>query len=121
MNRNQTKIFLQALINAYPGYKRKIVNREALLNNWQVAFERVEFKDMMKAVEIWTSGRKLFPSVDEFARCLSLVNQEQSRTTRTFNFETSGCTVCPYLEEGQHEPCKRCMFEGGKRRYDKGN
>lgn len=115
MNRNQTKIFLQALINAYPGYKRKIVNREALLNNWQVAFERVEFKDMMKAVEIWTSERKLFPSVGEFTRCLSLVNQEQSRTTRTFNFETSGCTVCPYLEDGQTEPCVHCMFEGGKK------
>lgn len=115
MNRNQTKIFLQALINAYPGYKKKIVNREVLLNNWQVAFERVEFQDMMKAMEIWTSGRKLFPSVDEFSRCLSLVNQEQSRTTRTFNFETSGCTVCPYLEDGQTEPCVHCMFEGGKK------
>lgn len=112
MNRNQTKIFLQALINAYPGYKKKIVNREALLNNWKVAFERVEFQDMMKAMEIWTSRRKLFPSVDEFSRCLSLVNQEQSRTTRTFNFETSGCTVCPYLEEGQTEPCEHCLFEG---------
>lgn len=121
MNRNQSKTFLTELIKSFPNSRGNITNKEALVDTWQFAFERVEYKNMMAALDIFKLKGKYFPSPDEFSRYLLLVDQEQSRTTRTFNFETSGCTVCPYLEEGQTEPCVHCMFEGGKRRYDKGN
>ena len=120
MNRNQTKTFLKELIKSFPDARTKVTNKEALVDSWQQAFERVEFKNMMKALDLFRRRGRYFPSPDEFSRYLTLVDQEQSRTTRTFNFETSGCTVCPYLEDGQTEPCELCMFEGGKK-HDKGS
>lgn len=110
MNRNQTKTFLQRMIKAYPGYKSKIIDKTAFVDRWQFAFERVEFGDMIRAAGIYTMNNRFFPSVDEFKPYVSMI-QEQERSSEV-SFESSGCIVCPYLEEGQTEPCEHCLFEG---------
>lgn len=116
MNRNQTKTFLAKMIRAYPGYKSKIIDKTAFVDTWQFAFERVEFADMVRAAGVYTISNRFFPTVDEFKHYVSII-QEDDRNGES-NFETSGCIVCPYLEEGQTEPCMHCLFEGKVKVHD---
>lgn len=111
MTRTQLKTFLTELIKLFPDSRAQITNKGALLDDWFYAFERVDHQKMIDALDVFRIRGKYFPSPDEFSIYLKIVDKEQSRTTRVFEFMNSGCSVCPYFEEGQKEPCDNCMFE----------
>lgn len=112
MTRNQSTTFLMMLFRAFPGYASKVEDKKAFLDIWSRCLEPYEFEMVKKAGEIYIRNNKYFPTAEEF---LKTIEQGTASTTTApeheLQFENSGCTVCPYLEENQTSPCPNCVFE----------
>lgn len=70
MNRENMKDFLSDLIEVYPGYKAKILNQDAFVDNWMSVYGNEPEEKMREAATIYTDKGRFFPTTDEFKMSL---------------------------------------------------
>lgn len=80
MTRESMKSFLNDMIEVYSGYKSRILNPEAFVDNWMEAFGDRTEEEVREAGQIWIDKNRFFPSTDEFTRPLLIA--ESRRTVR---------------------------------------
>ena len=111
-----------ALKRYYPNTK---IDTTQLTEDWYGFFKDVERNRFALAVGEWIEKSVYFPMVADLKDIINrkklMDDPGELRTDHVPLFEDSGCMVCPYLMEGQCEPCESCMFEGGSINEDTGN
>lgn len=117
------------LFRAVSALKRYFPNKQIDITqtteDWYGFFKDVDRNDFALAVGEWINKSVYFPMVADLK---DIINRKKLlseplvlNSDHMPLFEDSGCMVCPYLMEGQCEPCESCMFEGGSINEDTGN
>lgn len=68
--RENMKDFLSDLIEFYPGYKAKVFNQDAFVDNWMTVYGNQPEGKMREAAQIYTDKNRFFPTTDEFKKSL---------------------------------------------------
>lgn len=107
-------------------YPNKQIDITQTTEDWYGFFKDVDRNDFALAVGEWINTSVYFPMVADLKDIINrkklLADSDEVHTSDHMPlFEDSGCMVCPYLMEGQCEPCESCMFEGGKLNDDHGD
>lgn len=78
MDKTQMKTFLRMLINVYPYYKTRIIDKNSFIDNWIKAFGDRTKEDMWAAAQIHVDRCRFFPTISEFEMSLILVDSRKT-------------------------------------------
>ena len=96
--RENMKDFLSDLIEVYPGYKAKVFNQDAFIDNWMTVYGLVPVERMREAAQIYTDKNRFFPNTDEFKKSLYIAEfRENQRKQQEYE------RTCPTSREDEEK------------------
>lgn len=78
MTLENMKDFLNDMIEAFPGYKSRIVNPTGFVESWFDEFRGRDLREMKEAAVIITTRKSFFPTIPEFKKALYLIDSRKA-------------------------------------------
>ena len=119
MNREETKKILAILEEAYPN--TRFEDKRLALQLWEAEFAAIPFQTMISTIRFHMKKDDYFPTFAKLNKIIytkaylametsAAIEQKAIEGERIIKWEDCGCQLCPFLKEGQTEPCEVCVF-----------
>lgn len=126
MERRELITILKYLRDNYP---YRSIDAKDILDTWEAEFGGLPAEVLGKAVRFHVRKSKSWPTIAHIREIISrnlqgvyetkvAIEARAIEEEKVINFEDSMCQMCPYLQEGQTEPCEVCISEGRLKNED---
>lgn len=99
----------------------KLSDPKGIVDLWEMEFAEYPAETVYKAARFHMMKSKYFPSVAEIRKIIyskmyltmetsAAIEQKAIEGEKIIKWEDCGCQLCPFLKEGQTEPCETCVF-----------
>lgn len=123
MTRKETTDLIEILANAYPYVLNKMdaAAVKEKVDLWETAFGDLPMEPVYKAAYFHIKSKSFFPTIAEIRKIIyskmyltmetsAAIEQKAIEGEKVIAWEDCGCQLCPFLKEGQTEPCETCVF-----------
>lgn len=123
MTRKETADLIEILANAYPYVLNKmdVAAVKEKVDLWEASFGDLPMEPVYKACYFHIKSSSFFPTIAEIRKIIyskaylametaAAIEQKAIEGERIIKWEDCGCQLCPFLKEGQTEPCEVCVF-----------
>lgn len=123
MERQELITILKYLRDNYPD--TRFNDAKNILDSWEAEFGDLPAEVVARAAKFHVRKSKKWPTVAHIREIISRnlqgiyenkvsIEMKAIEAEEVISWENSICQYCPYLEDGQKQPCKICKLEGGK-------
>lgn len=99
----------------------KLQDPKGIVDLWEMEFAELPAHTVYQAARFHMMSSKYFPSVAEIRKIIysktylametaAAIEQKAIEGEKVIKWEDCGCQLCPFLKDGQTEPCKFCVF-----------
>lgn len=127
MERQELITILKYLRDNYPD--TRFNDAKNIVDSWEAEFGGEPAEVVAKAVRFHVRKSRKWPTVAHIREIIRrniqglyetkiAIEIKAIETEKVVSWEDSICQICPYLKEGQTEPCKICKCDGGGKHDD---
>lgn len=115
MTREEVQILLQMLKTAYP--TQKVEDPKAMVQLWASMLYDMPKEIVFTATKAYIGSHKFFPTIAEIRTQAEKFRGMAPRAvhcieapSKPIEWDNRGCQLCPFLKDGQREPCEICIY-----------